>query len=213
MSLGATVEVKGVKEALATLNALDKATRRQITRDFATIAAPMVQEAKRLLPGDAPMSGWNRAYNVGGAERAAVRAAARYANPNRGRIRDFAYRGNEEATSLLPWNANAERRSIKAFTSGSKKKAAVFGMKWNDRTATLFDMSGHSRTPQGEQMINTLSSRFGSPSRIMWKAYEMSAKDVQEQIRQLIEKIMNESSYALQYRAGKTFVSKVVKVI
>lgn len=213
MTVGATLEVKGVKEALATLNQLDKATRRQITRDFATIAAPMVQEAKRLLPGDPPMSGWKRGYSVGGAQRAAGRAAARYSNPNRGRIRDFAYRGGEEATSLLPWDANAERRSIKAFTSGSKKKAAVFGMKWNDRTATLFDMSGKATTPQGEQMINVLSTRYGSPSRIMWKAYEMSANDVQKQLRELVEKIMNESSYALQYRAGKTTIAKIVKVV
>ncbi len=202
MTVGATLEVKGVKEALATLNALDKATRRQITRDFATIAAPMVQEAKRLLPGDAPMSGWNRGYSVGGYGKKQARMA-------RGVV-SFA---NEDATSLLPWNANAERRSIKAFTSGSKKKAAVFGMKWNDRTATLFDMSGKSMTPQGAQMINVLSSRFGSPSRIMWKAYQMSADDVQKQLRQLVEKIMNESSYALQYKHGKTVVAKVIKVI
>lgn len=212
MTVEATLEVKGVKEALATLNALDKATRRQITRDFATIAAPMVQEAKRLLPGDAPMSGWKRAYNVGGRERALARQTARFANPNRGRIREFAVTGSE-AQGLLPWNANAERRSIKAFTSGSKKKAAVFGMKWNDRTATLFDMSGKSMTPQGAQMINVLSSRFGSPSRIMWKAYQMSADDVQKQLRELVEKIMNESSYALQYKHGKTVIAKVVKVI
>lgn len=212
MTVGATLEVKGVKEALAILNALDKSTRRQITRDFATIAAPMVQEAKRLLPGDAPMSGWNRAYNVGGRERALARQAARFANPNRGRVREFAVTASS-GESLLPWNANAERRSIKAFTSGSKKKAAVFGMKWNDRTATLFDMSGHATTPRGEQMINVLSTRYGSPSRIMWKAYEMSANDIQEQLRQLVEKIMNESSYALQYRAGKTTIAKIVKVV
>lgn len=202
MTVGATLEVKGVKEALATLNALDKATRRQITRDFATIAAPMVQEAKRLLPGDAPMSGWNRGYSVGGYAKKQARMA-------RGVV-SFA---DEDSTSLLPWNAGAERRSIKAFTSGSKKKAAVFGMKWNDRTATLFDMSGKSMTPQGAQMINVLSSRFGSPSRIMWKAYQMSADDVQKQLRELVEKIMNESSYALQYKHGKTVVAKVIKVI
>jgi hypothetical protein len=32
-------------------------------------------------------------------------------------------------------------------------------------------------------------------------------------MRKLVEKIMNESSYALQYRAGKTTVAKIVKVI
>ena len=182
---GPTMEVKGVKEALAILNAMNKKTRRQITTDFAEIAKPMVQEAKRLLPGDAPMSGWNRSYKY----------------------------STGTGNALLPWLGAAEARSVKAFTSGSKKKSAVFGMKWNSRAATLFDMAGKSSTPQGAQMINVLSSRYGNPSRTMWKAYEQSASDVQEQLRKLVEKIMNESSYALRYRAGKTTVAKIVKVI
>jgi len=181
---GPTMEVKGVKEALAILNAMDKKTRRQITKDFAEIAKPMVQEAKRLLPGDAPMSGWNRSYKY----------------------------STGTGNALLPWLGAAEARSVKAFTSGSKKKSAVFGMKWNSRAATLFDMAGKSSTPQGAQMINVLSSRYGSPSRTMWKAYEQSSSDVQEQLRKLVEKIMNESSYALSYKQGKTTVAKIVKV-
>jgi len=208
---GPTMEVKGVKEALAILNAMDKKTRRQITKDFAEIAKPMVQEAKRLLPGDAPMSGWKRAYNVGGRERSLANKAARYARG--ARVREAVTTANDEATSLLPWSTSQETRSIKAFTSGSKKKAAVFGMKWNSRTATLFDMAGKSTTPQGAQMINVLSSRYGNPSRTMWKAYELSASDVQEKLRKLVEKIMNESSYALQYKHGKTTVAKIVKVV
>lgn len=196
------MEVQGVKESLAILNALDKKTRRQITRDFAAIAKPMVDEAKRLLPGDAPMSGWNRLYKVGGYDKKLARMA-------RG-VESWAL---EDPTALLPWNFNAEQRSIKAFTSGSKKKAAVFGMRWNDRTATLFDMSGHSTTPQGAQMVQTLGSRYGSPSRIMWKAYEMQSAEIQDQIKRLVERIINESSYALRYRSGVTTVQKIVKVI
>lgn len=202
MTLGATMEVLGVKESLAILNALDKKTRRQITRDFAAIAKPMVDEAKRLLPGDAPMSGWKRAYNVGGYDKKLARMA-------RG-VESWAL---ERTTALLPWDANAERRSIKAFTSGSKKKAAVFGMRWNDVTATLFDMSGHSTTPQGAQMVQTLGSRYGSPSRIMWKAYEMQSAEIQDQIKQLVERIINESSYALRFQAGVTTAAKIVKVV
>lgn len=202
MTLGATMEVQGVKESLAILNALDKKTRRQITRDFAAIAKPMVDEAKRLLPGDAPMSGWKRAYNVGGYDKKLARMA-------RG-VESWAL---ERTTALLPWDANAERRSIKAFTSGSKKKAAVFGMRWNDVTATLFDMSGHSTTPQGAQMVQTLGSRYGSPSRIMWKAYEMQSAEIQDQIKQLVERIINESSYALRFQAGVTTAAKIVKVV
>lgn len=181
---GPTMEVKGVKEALAILNAMDKKTRRQITRDFAEIAKPMVVEAKRLLPGDVPMSGWNRTWKVG-----------------------------STGYELLPYVPTLADKSIKAFTSGSKKQAAVFGMKWVGRRAALFDMSSQSTTPQGAQMVNTLTTRFGSPSRTMWKAYQTASTDVQEQMRKLVEKIMNESSYALQYRAGKTTVAKIVKVV
>ena len=209
---GPTMEVKGVKEALAILNAMDKKTRRQISRDFAEISKPMVVEAKRMLPGDVPMSGWNRTWTVGGTERNLARQAARLSNPNRGRMRNAAV-STGPGYQLLPYVPTLADKSIKAFTSGSKKQAAVFGMKWVGRRAALFDMSGQSTTPQGAQMVNTLTTRFGSPSRTMWKAYEAASTDVQDQMRKLVEKIMNESSYALRYRAGKTTVAKIVKVI
>ena len=210
MTVAATMEVQGVKEALAILNSIDKATRRQITRDFAKIAGPMVEYAKKHLPHDAPMSGWERAYNVGGFEKNRARQAVRILGGSR--MREAAVAGGP-ASALLPWSTGAETRTIKPFTSGSKKKAAVFGMKWNSRTATLFDMSGHSKTPQGAQMVTTLGARYGSPSRIMWKAYEASSEKTQAELRALVEKIMNESSYALQFRSGVTTVRRIVSVI
>lgn len=177
--INSTIEVVGVKEALATLQALDKRTRRQITRDFATIAKPMVETAQNMMPNKPPMSGWAREYKPTG-------------------------RYGRSGQPILPWEAGAELRMVKAFTSGKRKNAAIFGMKWNSATARLFDMSGKSRTPQGAQMVSVLGSRYGSPSRIMWKAYEQASLDVQHELRQLVEKIMNESSMALRSQSGVT---------
>lgn len=167
------IEVVGVKEALATLNSLNKTVRREITKDYAKIAKPMVDDAKALMPKTAPMSGWERSWSPRG-------------------------RGEQ----ILPWQAQGELKQVKAFTSGKKRDAAIFGMRWNSRTAVLFDMSGKAATPQGEQMVTTLGARFGSPSRVMWKAYERSANDVQEELKQLLEKIMKSYSEALGYRTA-----------
>lgn len=166
------IEVVGVKEALATLNSLNKTVRREITKDYAKIAKPMVDDAKSMLPKTPPMSGWSRSWSPGG----------------RGEV--------------LPWNAPGELKAVKAFTSGKRKNAAIFGMKWNSQNAVLFDMTGKAATPQGEQMVTTLGARFGSPSRVMWKAYERSANDVQEELKQLLEKIMRSYSEALGYRTA-----------
>ena len=64
------LEVYGVKQALATLNSIDKTYRREITRRYATIVEPIVKDAKQHLPIKPPKSGWARAFNVGGQEAA-----------------------------------------------------------------------------------------------------------------------------------------------
>jgi hypothetical protein len=167
------IEVVGVKEALAKLNTLNKTVRREITKDYAKIAKPMVDDAKSMLPKDAPMSGWTRSWSP--------RSAGR---------------------DILPWQPVGELKQVKAFTSGKKRNAAIFGMRWNSRTAALFDISGKATTPQGEQMVTTLGARYGSPSRIMWKAYERSADNVQKELEQLLDKIMKSYSEALGYRTA-----------
>ena len=174
MTLNASVEVTGVKEALRELNNLDKNARRQVTRRFREIMQPTLRDAQSLLPASAPMSGWNR-----------------YWNPREGLQRA------SEGKGVLPWATN-NKRQIEAYVSGSRPKEiggvtrglAAFGVRWKGPNAVLFDMAQNAKTPQGQQMVETLQARFGSPSRIMWKAYERTDDDVNREIAELIEGVM-----------------------
>ena len=49
------IEVVGLKEALAQLNKIDKKLRRSITTDFKQIVDPVLIEARRNIPEDAPL--------------------------------------------------------------------------------------------------------------------------------------------------------------
>lgn len=181
------LEVYGVKQALATLNSIDKTYRREITRRYATIVEPIVKDAKQHLPIKPPMSGWARAYNVGGQE-AALRKGQVGRSKGQTEARSFA---QSEKTALLPWDGAKNAKLIKPFISGKKSKANTFGLKWTSITAALFDLSGRAKTPQGERMITVLGQRFGGPSRVMWASYDRASPELQKNMRDLIEEIMN----------------------
>ena len=189
MGVSATIEVTGVKEALAYLNGVDKTYRREITRQYAAIVEPIVKDAQSHLPTSAPMSGWRRKYSVGGQEKAQAKGQTSRL-VGRGTQRDFFSRAQDEATALLPWDGAKQAKLIKPWVSGKKTKANTFGLKWNSKSAALFDLSGRAKTPQGEQMITVLGARFGSPSRVMWKSYERADDQLQANMRKLIEEIM-----------------------
>jgi hypothetical protein len=135
------------------------------------------------------MSGWKRGYSVGG--QAAAQAKGQTSRlVGRGTQRDFFSRAQDEATALLPWDGAKQAKLIKPWVSGKKTKANTFGLKWNSKSAALFDLSGRAKTQRGEQMITVLGARFGSPSRVMWKSYERADDELQANMRKLIEEIM-----------------------
>jgi len=188
-NINTTISVVGVKEALAYLNGVDKTYRREITRQYAAIVAPIVQDAQAHLPTSAPMSGWKRGYSVGGQAKAQAKGQTSRL-VGRGTQRDLFSKAAPDPTDLLPWDGAKQAKLIKPFVSGKKSKANTFGLKWNSKSAALFDLSGRAKTPQGEQMITVLGARFGSPSRVMWKSYERADDQLQANMRKLIEEIM-----------------------
>lgn len=175
MTIKNEIEVVGIKEALAELNTFDKKFRRGVTVRYKEIVAPMVNDAKALVPKRAPMSGFNRQWKPAGGS------------------------GGRTNINVLPWTGR-ESTSIKPFVSGKRPKTfggitrnlAAFGIRWTDKTAVLFDAAGQASTESGEQMIQTLGQRYGSPSRAMWRAYTQAGPDVQNEIIELVEDIMKQ---------------------
>lgn len=161
------IEVEGLKEALKELNTIDKKLRRQITRDFKKIVQPVLGKAESMLPNNAPLSGMSRSW-IG-----------------------------KSGADIMSWNDERVRRNIKEFTSGKKVRDApggfrqnlgVFGIKWLGPQATALDMLANG------VMADNLTDRFGPPSRIIYKAYESASDEVQQQVKDLVNKVMEQTN-------------------
>ena len=196
MPVDSKIEVAGVKDALAELNKTQKKLRRAITVEYKEIMQPSVTRARNLVPREAPLSGMNRSwtpngasqpvlpFGAGGTPRAPRRPAARELNAPGGR---------RQYGKWLQWQSG-----LNAYISGKRPRTignytrnlAAFGVKWQGPAAVLFDTSGQASTPQGQQMIAALTAKFGPPSRVMWRAYEQTDRLVQDELKELVAKIM-----------------------
>ena len=165
------VEVLGLKEALKELNTMDKKLRRQITRDFTKIVQPVLGKAESMLPQGPPLSGMARSWT------------------------------GKSGADIMSWNDTRVRRNIKAFTSGKKVRDApggfrqnlgVFGIKWLGPQATALDMLAKG------VMADNLTDRFGPPSRIIYKAYDSASDKVQQQVKDLVNKVMKLTNNAMR---------------
>jgi hypothetical protein len=165
------IEVVGLKEALKELNTMDKKLRREITRDFKKIVQPVLGKAESMLPNGAPLSGMARSW-IG-----------------------------KSGADIMSWNDARVRRNIKAFTSGKKVRDApggfkqnlgVFGIRWLGPQATTLDMLAKG------VMADNLTDRFGTPSRIIYKAYDSASDEVQQQVKDLVNKVMKLTNNAMR---------------
>ena len=195
MSVSAEINVVGVKDALRELNDVDKRLRRQITKDYQEIVQPVVSVARSLVPTEAPLSGFGRFWKPQWSRDPVLPFGINDQDgPKRPRYDWMQYRAGR--TQKANWDA--WQKGIRAYISGKKpqtfggytRNLAAFGIRWLGRSAILFDTSAQSSTPQGAQMVRALTSRFGKPSRVMWRAYDASDSEVQYRLRKLVEKIM-----------------------
>lgn len=165
------VEVLGLKEALKELNTMDKKLRRQITRDFKQIVQPVVGKAESMLPQGPPLSGMARSWT------------------------------GKSGADIMSWNDTRVRKNLKAFTSGKKVRDApggfrqnlgVFGIRWLGPQATALDMLAKG------VMADNLTDRFGPPSRIIYRAYDSASDEVQQQVKELVNKVMKLTNNAMR---------------
>ena len=161
----APIEVVGLKDALKELNDIDKKLRRQVTKDFKEIMQPVIDEAVSRLPNGPPLSGMARSWK------------------------------GKSGAEIMAWDDTKVQKNIKAFTSGKKirdtglgfkQNVGVFGLRWNGPQATQFDQGRRGA------MADQLTKRYGSPSRLIWRAYEVKRNDVEQQIKDLVSNVMRQ---------------------
>ena len=195
MSTKVGIEVTGVKEALRELNSIDKSARRQLTRDYREIVQPLVKDAERYIPDKAPMSGWERNwFPRGGTEPVLPLGSSAPREPKSPGPHWQQYKqARRRYSNWMRWQAQ-----MRAYVSGKRPQSvggytrnlSAFGVQWLSPTSVLFDTASQSKTPQGEQMIQTLRARFGGSSRVMWRAWQTAEDDVLGGVRELINDLM-----------------------
>jgi len=168
MAVEANIEVAGIKDALKTLNRIDKSLRREITKDYKRLTQGVVDDAYQAIPLKEPLSGWKRKWTV------------------------------RSGAELLPWGqfdqkivAKINTKKVKEY-AGQNVNLATFVIRWENPDAALFDFLSTGK--MGKQ----LDIKFGQPSRVMWKSWQRNKDDVNERMTQLVKRVMDATSRELQ---------------
>ena len=167
MAVEANIQVAGIKDALKTLNKIDKSLRREITRDYKSIVQNVVDDAYQAIPLKEPLSGWKRKWTV------------------------------RSGAELLPWGrfdqkivAKINTKRVKEY-AGQNVNLATFVVRWENPDASLFDFLDSGI------MGSRLNAKFGQPSRVMWKAWERNKDDVNARMTDLVKRVMDKTSKEL----------------
>ncbi len=174
----ARIEVYGVPEMLALLKTIDPALRKATQAKMKLAAAPILAEARSLIPEVAIEPG------------------------EKGRKRG----GGWKVTGRLGYDAKAVRRSIKVTFKGSRirdKNANTFPLLklvLGSAGGSIFDMAGRSgsgNTPSGTALIRKLQKDRGGASRVMWRSVESKIGEVEQGVKDAIA----DMEYAINQRA------------
>jgi hypothetical protein len=157
-----TIEIAGLKDALKTLNKIDKKLRVEITREYRSIVKPVITDANSLIPTGVPLSGMSRNWTT------------------------------KSGFQMLPWQpghkqkiaAKINTRAIKEY-AGRTTNVGTFSIVYTSATGTMFDMSSQGR------LGAALTARYGGRSRVMWKAWERNESTVNAEMEKLVKHVMD----------------------
>jgi hypothetical protein len=104
----------------------------------------------------------------------------------------YSWKG-KSGKEIMHWQSMMVRKNLKAFTSGKKirdtglgfkQNVGVFGIRWGGTQATIFDMARKGDLSQ------QLTRRFGEPSRVLYRAYEVKQAEVEGELKALVSRVM-----------------------
>ena len=161
MAVETKIEIFGLKEALKELKSVDPEMRKDINSRAAEIVKPFVNAAKQNYP-TRYLSGMSRVWS------------------DRGR-------------QVFPYNQAKAIKGVVLKIDTAKKNKGVIVVIQKDPAAAIIDMAGKKggSNARGASMIAGLTLHFGTPSRVMWPAYERNAHLVDKEFRDLVERVMD----------------------
>lgn len=151
-------QVYGVRDTMRDLRRLEPEIYKQTMREIKQAAKPLQVAAQANIPTDPPLSGMGHQGRTG-------------------------------------WSKKNARVSI---NTGGRSRKKAGGYEWtlikvrlNGASGGIFDMAGRASagsTPQGQNLVAVLTSRFGGASRAMWPAAQAKLDTVQGEVIDAVRK-------------------------
>jgi hypothetical protein len=185
------IEIYGVKEALKELNKIAPTLRRQITKDYKKVVAPVIKDAQSIVPTLAPMTGMEGGWKT------------------KSGYEMLPASGWTGIKARTMYSARINTRRVKEFR-GNLENVGTFSITFKGLINTVFDIAGrkssgtvnqfsrvgsHGKlvgTVGGPQMIAVLNSRYNRGSRTLWPSFERNRNEVEKQMTQIVEDVMKQ---------------------
>ena len=168
MPIAASVEIKGLKEAMRELSSLDKELAKDIRKDYRTLMKPVVADLRKAIP-DMPLSGMEYKWNTKSGFKmfpwdvalARKRAVAFTSTKKPKRYQDMTY------------------------------NLATFGITWKGVVPTVMEFTGkgRARTPRGEQMARELTKKYGAPARFVYPVVERNKDKIEKDMAHIVRRV------------------------
>ena len=97
---------------------------------------------------------------------------------------------------IFPWDQQAVSKSIIARFSNRRRgnSLAVFSVTMKSPAGTIFDMAGRANV---NRLATALDQLYGKASRLMWPTYERNADAVNENLKEVVDKITDATNRRL----------------
>jgi hypothetical protein len=160
-----SMQIQGLESTLKALKKVKPEVQKQFFKDAKKILKPVVDEAKQLYPYGDPTKK-NGAWPSG--------ISRTWAPGGRG---------------LFPYVQSAAVKGISIKTSLSKKKDAVLTIVNKDAAASIVEFAGTNPN----RLADALNG-WGNKPRVMWRAYENNAGQVESEMKQSVDQVMAQIS-------------------
>ncbi len=163
-----TIDVKteGIGETVKELRKIKPDLAKRLPREMRQAAKPLVADARRLIPEQAPLSNWQ--------------------TPTGGWIE----RGRDRS-----WNSKTVRSGVRIVTNTGARKGAnqiqLLALQEKDPVGAIFENAGRNRAGNikssnaGDRFIAALNAKKQSP-RFLWPAVEQNLRNLDRDLQKVI---------------------------
>lgn len=167
-----SVEVKGLAEAIRTLNKVEPGLRRVMTREIRDAVRPLVEDINNSIPAGAPLSGMNHNGRTGWKRRRTV---------------------------VIKVDARKPRRHV---NRPNYSTLSVVRVGTRDAPTAIVDMAGKaggssSRARPGRARPNFSGALGGTASRFMWPAADRNLGSIERNLEDITKRIQFEANKEL----------------